>query len=121
MNSLDSNIVCSVFTMNFFTQFIFTLLVKLVTCGIDVPRDECTWLDGRYGVEVKCDGNQVVVGACGAGHYADCPNGAWHQILCCSLPMFYYEKCVKFGTQHGELNSCLEHGNLSLMLEDCEE
>ena len=33
--------------------------------GIDVPKTECAWINGDYGKEIKCDGNQVVVGACG--------------------------------------------------------
>ena len=62
-------------------------------------------------------GDQVVVGACGAGRYADCPNDSWHQILCCSLPEFYYGHCFSYGSEHGKTNSCLEHGEIPTMLE----
>ena len=85
-------------------------------CGIIVPRDHCTWLNGHYGNELKCDGDQVVVGACGGGRNPDC-GGYNTQLLCCSLPMFYYSNCEKFGVHHGELGSCLDHGDLPLMLE----
>ena len=101
--------------------------------GIDVPKTECAWINGDYGKEIKCDGNQVVIGACGwvstkymlfvyfmmkiyyqctfrAGRYADCPGDHWHQLLCCTMPDFYFGHCAKYGTGHGELNSCLSHG-----------
>ena len=62
-------------------------------------------------------GDQVAVGACGAGRYADCPNESWHQILCCTLPDFYFGNCFSYGTEHGKPNSCLEHGEVPTMLE----
>ena len=86
-------------------------------CGIVVPRNHCTWLSGHYGNELKCDGDQVVVGACGGGHNADCDPGYYVQMLCCSLPMFYYSNCEKFGVHHGVEGSCLDHGDSPLMLE----
>ena len=52
-----------------------------------------------------------------AGRYADCPGDAWHQLLCCTLPNFYYGHCMKYGSAHGELNSCLSHGNVPYLLE----
>ena len=33
--------------------------------GIDIPRDNCIWLNAHHGSEIKCDGNEVAVGACG--------------------------------------------------------
>jgi len=93
------------------------LMANSCWAGIEVPRNECVWLNGHYGNEIKCDGNQVVVGACGAGRYGDCPGDSWHQLLCCTLPNFYYGHCMKYGSAHGELNSCLSHGNVPYLLE----
>ena len=45
--------------------FVIILLFEQIWCGIDVPRNDCVWISGDYGKEIKCDGNQVVVGACG--------------------------------------------------------
>ena len=45
--------------------FVIILLFEQIWCGIDVPRNDCVWISGDYGHEIKCDGNQVVVGACG--------------------------------------------------------
>ena len=59
----------------------------------------------------------MAVGACGAGRYADCPNDSWHQILCCTLPDFYFGNCFSYGSEHGKPNSCLEHGEVPTMLE----
>ena len=44
---------------------LITFLANFCWGGIEVPRNECVWLNGHYGNEIKCDGNQVVVGACG--------------------------------------------------------
>ena len=41
------------------------LKVNFGRAGIDIPKTECAWINGDYGKEIKCDGNQVVVGACG--------------------------------------------------------
>ena len=45
--------------------FIISMIANFIFAGINIQRDNCKWLDGRYGVEVKCDGNEVAVGACG--------------------------------------------------------
>ena len=58
-----------------------------------------------------------MVGACGAGRYADCPEDSWHQIKCCTLPEFYSGHCFSYGSEHGKSNSCLEHGEVPTMLE----
>ena len=34
-----------------------------------------------------------------------------------ALPNFYYGHCMKYGSAHGELNSCLIHGNVPYLLE----
>ena len=96
---------------------ILLLSAKPIICGIEVPRENCQWISGDYGQTSQCDGNQVVVGACGAGRYADCPGDTWHQILCCAMPDFVYGECQKYGSGHGQLNSCLEHGNVARLLE----
>ena len=40
---------------------------KTISAGIEVPKDSCYWLSGAYGVDLSCDQDHVVVGACGAG------------------------------------------------------
>ena len=68
-------------------------------------------------------GDQVVVGACGSGRWADCPNdsiyydNSYHQILCCTIPEFNWNHCESYGSEHGVLNSCLEHGEVPTILE----
>ena len=68
-------------------------------------------------------GDQVVVGACGSGRNPDCPNdsiyydNSWHQILCCTLPEFNFGHCESYGSEHGEPNSCLDHGEVPTLLE----
>ena len=64
----NSNIYAFVNMKNFnsFCVVIFIALkVNFIKAGIDVPKTECAWINGDYGKEIKCDGNQVVVGACG--------------------------------------------------------
>ena len=90
------------------------ILSRPILSGIVIPRDHCTWLEGNYSVELKCIGNQVVVGACGSGENGDCANGIYTKLLCCSFPFYYYSKCEKFGSYHGRPNSCLDHGELML-------
>ena len=45
--------------------FVIILFSESIWCGIDVPKNNCNWISGRYGQDIKCDGNQVVTGACG--------------------------------------------------------
>ena len=44
---------------------IISMMANLIFAGITIPKNNCKWLDGGYGIEVKCDGNEVAVGACG--------------------------------------------------------
>ena len=46
---------------------ILTVCFKTICAGIEVPKDGCYWLSGAYGVDLSCDQDHVVVGACGAG------------------------------------------------------
>ena len=63
-------------------------------------------------VDLNCDPDHVVAGACGAGREAECPEISWEQILCCPIPVFYLGHCSTHGTYHGQDNSCLKHGKL---------
>ena len=48
--------------------------VSAVLGGIKIPRDDCEWRAGGEGdMANRCDGDQLVVGACGSGFNADCP------------------------------------------------
>ena len=78
---------------------------------LQVEKDECYWLSGAYGVDLNCDADHVVVGACGAGREAECPHISWEQVLCCPVPLFNFGHCSTHGTYHGQDNSCLNHGN----------
>ena len=43
-------------------------LLPLALAGIPVPRDSCHWLSTtQWSTELKCDGNEVAVGACSGG------------------------------------------------------
>ena len=44
---------------------ITSMVANLTFAGIDIPRDNCKWYDAHHGIEIKCDGNEVAVGACG--------------------------------------------------------
>ena len=90
---------------------ILGLTCKTVFAGIQVEKDDCYWLSGAYGVDLNCDPDHVVVGACGAGREAECPHISWEQILCCPVPLFNFGHCSTHGTYHGQDNSCLNHGN----------
>ena len=55
--------------------------------GIEIPRDDCQWRAGGLGnMANRCDGDQVVVGACRSGFNNDCPG----------LGNFYRNKIFKF-------------------------
>ena len=45
--------------------FIIAMVANHTFAGIDIPRDNCKWYDAHHGIEIKCDGNEVAVGACG--------------------------------------------------------
>ena len=90
---------------------ILGLTCKTVFAGIQVEKDECYWLSGAYGIDLNCDPDHVVVGACGAGREAECPHISWEQVLCCPVPLFNFGHCSTHGTYHGQDNSCLNHGN----------
>ena len=50
------------------------LCVSAVFGGIKIPRDDCEWRAGGEGdMANRCDGDQLVVGACGSGFNGDCP------------------------------------------------
>merc|ERR1711872_755673 len=51
----------------------FSLLASPLYCGITIPQDECRWMVAMdFGTELKCDGNEVAVGACSGGRNRDC-------------------------------------------------
>ena len=47
----------------------------------------------RQCVQCRCDGDQLVVGACGGGFNNDCPGGEFSLLECCNVPEFYYGHC----------------------------
>merc|ERR1712109_43408 len=80
---------------------------KTISAGIEVPKDSCYWLSGAYGVDLSCDQDHVVVGACGAGREPECPEISWEGIRCCPIPLFHFGHCDTYGSFHGQSNSCL--------------
>merc|ERR1711953_5340 len=80
------------------TLFLIPALVGVAYAGIEIPRDNCRWLTAPdWNTVLKCDGNEVVVGACsgggGWGHKVEgsCHSGESHdcygaanQIDCCA-------------------------------------
>ena len=81
-----------------FSKLVAVLCIssRPILSGIVIPRDHCTWLEGGYSVELKCDGDQIVVGACGSGENGDCANGIYTKLLCCSFPFYYYSNCNNY-------------------------
>ena len=94
--------------MKLHTAILF-LCFQTILAGIEIPNDGCYWLSGAYGIDLKCDQDHVIVGACGAGREPDCPDISWQQILCCSVPIFYFGGCITHGSYHGQRNTCLEY------------
>ena len=62
-------------TMKHILILIFT--VSLTKCGISIPKEDCRWITASdWNTELKCDGDQVAVGACSGGGgwgHKDCP------------------------------------------------
>eukprot|EP00091_Calanus_sinicus_P023243 TRINITY_DN7739_c0_g1_i2.p1 TRINITY_DN7739_c0_g1~~TRINITY_DN7739_c0_g1_i2.p1 ORF type:complete len:183 (-),score=47.91 TRINITY_DN7739_c0_g1_i2:162-662(-) len=93
----------------------FFFCVSEALGGIKIPRDDCEWRAGGEGnMANRCDGDQLVVGACGSGFNADCPGGAFTLVECCRVPEFYYGSCEVRGGTWGELLACpdLSDGHL---------
>ena len=53
---------------------LWVVCVWVVEGGIKIPRDDCEWRQGGLGdMANRCDGDMLVVGACGSGFNNDCP------------------------------------------------
>ena len=63
-----------------------------------------------WDTELRCDGNQVVVGSCSGGsgqlHLKDCPGETVHQIKCCDMQNFYFSDCTTIESDFGEPIDC---------------
>lgn len=61
--------------MKHILTLIFT--VSVTKCGISIPKEDCRWITASdWNTELKCDGDQVAVGACSGGGgwgHKDCP------------------------------------------------
>merc|ERR1719348_1342429 len=90
------------------------LLISIVEAGIEIPRDSCRWMSAsNWETELKCDGNEVVIGLCsggGGGGNKDCPGDTVHQIQCCGVPEYYYSGCNTYGSNWGQNIDCRDHG-----------
>merc|ERR1711970_1185540 len=81
--------------------------VSFVLGGIKIPRDNCEWRNSVAGsMGNRCDGDQLVVGACGSGFNNDCPDSTFALVECCQLPDFYYGSCEVRSGSWGELLEC---------------
>merc|ERR1711963_864232 len=80
------------FTM--FVPLLISMALGVTRAGIEIPRDNCRWLTAPdWNTVLKCDGNEVVVGACSGGGgwgHKDCPGGTVHELHCCAVPEYYY-------------------------------
>merc|ERR1711872_128729 len=98
----------------------FSLLASPLYCGITIPQDECRWMVATdFGTELKCDGNEVAVGACSGGRNRDCPGNSVHQLKCCAVPDYYYSGCNTFGAKYGVNQDCRDHGKDLLQEGSC--
>merc|ERR1719431_2055924 len=89
-------------------KFLTLVLVPAVLGGLKIPRDDCEWRQGGLGdMANRCDGDMLVVGACGSGFNNDCPGGAFTLVECCRVPEFYYGTCEVRGGSWGVL--CRAH------------
>ena len=65
--------------------------------GIKIPRDDCEWRAGGLGdMANRCDGDQLVVGACGSGFNNDCPGRlvSLVQVHHINLNSFFGRRCL---------------------------
>merc|ERR1711963_703013 len=95
------------FTM--FVPLLISMALGVTKAGIEIPRDNCRWLTAPdWNTVLKCDGNEVVVGACSGGGgwgHKDCPGGTVHELHCCA----HGEGLVMEGSCHsGDHHDC--HG-----------
>merc|ERR1712110_1366704 len=108
-------------TMKHILILIFT--VSVTKCGISIPKEDCRWITASdWNTELKCDGDQVAVGACSGGGgwgHKDCPGGTVHQLLCCSLPDYTYSHCNTYSSDWGVGIDCRDHGDETLMEGGC--
>merc|ERR1719348_2669665 len=90
-------------------------LLSLALGGIDIQRDKCRWLTAHeWETELKCDGNEVVLGVCsggGGGGNKDCPENSVHQLLCCAMDDYYYSGCNIYGSNWGQPIDCRDYGH----------
>ena len=95
-----------------------SVLILQSQAGIKIPQDDCDWLiSPDFNDDIlKCDGNEVAVGACGGETNRDCPENSAHQLKCCAIHGYYYSDCNAYGADHGVNNNCRDHG-LTLLLE----
>merc|ERR1712189_109103 len=99
-------------------SFVFiNFLLSAAFGGITIPKDDCRWLVAEgWETDLRCDGNEVAVGACSSGMYKDCPGGTAHQLKCCALDSFYYSDCDNIDSNYGVPIDCRDHGD-GLILE----
>ena len=88
--------------------------------GITIPQDQCRWLKAAdWETTLKCDGNEVAIGACSGGAGKDCPENTVHWLKCCALPDYYYSGCHTYGTEWGVNNDCRDHDETLLLEASC--
>merc|ERR1711887_11124 len=98
-----------------------SFLCLIVLGGIKIPRDKCEWRNSVTGtMGNRCDGDQLVVGACGSGFNNDCPDKTFALVECCQLPDFYYGSCEVRSGSWGELLECPEQNTGHLVEGTCE-
>ena len=100
-----------------------SILVSQCYSGISIPQDHCRWLTAtEWNTELKCDGNEVAVGACSGGGgwgHKDCPGGSVYQLRCCAVEGYYYSGCNSFAAGFGANNDCRDHGEQLLLEGSC--
>ena len=71
------------------------------------------------GVVNTCGGNEMVIGSCGSGGNADCQNGHHDELLCCTIPGYYFEGCQDYFAREGEHVACFQRSlpDFSMVME----
>jgi len=109
------------FTM--FVPLLISMALGVTRAGIEIPRDNCRWLTAPdWNTVLKCDGNEVVVGACSGGGgwgHKDCPGGTVHELHCCAVPEYYYSNCDEYTSDWGVGIDCRDHGEGLVMEGSC--
>ena len=65
----------------------------------------CRFRHAEFGHHVSCESNEIAIGACSSGLFADC-GGYSHSLKCCKMDEFAYGTCESHHASWGHHLSC---------------